>query len=128
MPFAATLMDLEIIMLSEVSQISSVFYLIQFFSGMTKHFSLTKVLRVKVLVTQSCPTLSHPMDCSPPGSSVHGILQARTLELGAIPFFQTQGLNPGLLHCRQILYCLSHQGSPTEVRAEVKFDNTTPKM
>ena len=82
MPFAATLMDLEIIVPSEVSQISSVFYLIQFVSRITKHFSLTKVLKVKVkvLVTQSCPALCHPMDCSPPGSSVHGILQARILE------------------------------------------------
>ena len=35
---------------------------------------------------QSCPTLSDPMDCSPPGSSVHGILQARVLEWGAIAF------------------------------------------
>ena len=40
--------------------------------------------KVKVLVTQSCPTLCNPMDCSPPGSSVHGILQARTLEWVAI--------------------------------------------
>ena len=37
-------------------------------------------------VTQSCPTLSDPMDCSPPGSSVHGIFQARGLEWGAIAF------------------------------------------
>ena len=37
-------------------------------------------------VTQSCPTLSDPMDCSPPGSSVHGIFQARVLEWGAIAF------------------------------------------
>ena len=35
-------------------------------------------------VTQSCPTLSDPMDCSLPGSSVHGIFQARVLEWGAI--------------------------------------------
>ena len=35
---------------------------------------------------QSCPTLCDPMDCSPPGSSVHGILQARVLEWGAIAF------------------------------------------
>ena len=41
---------------------------------------------VKVLVTQSCLTLCDPMDCSPPGSSVRGILQARILEWGAIPF------------------------------------------
>ena len=37
-------------------------------------------------VAQSCPTLSDPMDCSPPGSSVHGIFQARVLEWGAIAF------------------------------------------
>ena len=37
-------------------------------------------------VAQSCPTLSDPMDCGPPGSSVHGILQARVLEWGAIAF------------------------------------------
>ena len=41
--------------------------------------------KVKVLVTQSCPTLCHPMDCSPPGSSIHGIFQARVLEWVAIP-------------------------------------------
>ena len=35
---------------------------------------------------QLCPTLSDPMDCSPPGSSVHGIFQARVLEWGAIAF------------------------------------------
>ena len=44
---------------------------------------------VKVLVAQSCPTLCDPMDCSPPNSSVHGILQARILEGVAIP-------NPGI--------------------------------
>ena len=37
-------------------------------------------------VTQSCPTVRDPMDCSPPGSSVHGILQERVLEWGAIGF------------------------------------------
>ena len=37
-------------------------------------------------VAQSCPTLSNPMDCSLPGSSVHGIPQARVLEWGAIAF------------------------------------------
>ena len=38
-------------------------------------------------VTQSCLTLNNPMDCSPPGSSVHGIFQARTLEWVAIAFY-----------------------------------------
>ena len=42
--------------------------------------------KVKVLVAQSCPTLCDSMDCSPPGTSVHGILQARILEWSAIPF------------------------------------------
>ena len=37
-------------------------------------------------VAESCPTLSDSMDCSPPGSSVHGIFQARVLEWGAIAF------------------------------------------
>ena len=40
---------------------------------------------MKVLVTQLCPTLCNPMDCSPPGSSVHGILQARILGWVAMP-------------------------------------------
>ena len=44
-------------------------------------------------VTQSCPTLSDPMDCSLPGSSVHGIFQARVLEWGAIASFGS-GLQP----------------------------------
>ena len=37
-------------------------------------------------VSQSCPTLSDPMDCSLPGSSIHGIFQATVLEWGAIAF------------------------------------------
>ena len=37
-------------------------------------------------VAQSCPTLRHPMDCSLPGSSMHGVFQARVLEWGAIAF------------------------------------------
>ena len=40
----------------------------------------------RVLVAQSCPTLRNSMDCTPPGSSVHGILQARILKWVAIPF------------------------------------------
>ena len=42
--------------------------------------------RVRVLVVQSCLTLRDPMDCSPPGCSVHGILQARIVERVAMPF------------------------------------------
>ena len=45
-------------------------------------------------VTQSCPTLGDPMDCSPPGSSIHGIFQARVLEWVRVdsPKFQPFGL------------------------------------
>ena len=41
-------------------------------------------------VSQSCPTLGDPMDCSPPGSSIHGIFQARVLERVAIAFSDDQ--------------------------------------
>ena len=65
---------------------------------------------LKVLVAKLGPTLYNPMACSQPGSSVHGISQAKSLEWIAIPFSggssQTQGLNPVLLHCRWIPYCL----------------------
>ena len=39
---------------------------------------------------QSCPTLGNPMDCSPPGSSIHGIFQAGVLEWGATAFSVTE--------------------------------------
>jgi len=62
-------------------------------------------------VAQSHPTLCGPMD-----DTVHGILQATILEWVAFSLLQgifpTQGSNPGLPHCRWILYQLSHQGSP----------------
>ena len=65
----------------------------------------------KVKATQSCPTLCDPVDYT-----AHGILQVRILEWVAYPLLQgifpTQGSNPGLLHCRRILYQLSYQGSP----------------
>ena len=47
---------------------------------------------VKVLAIQLCLTLCDPMDCSPPGSSVHGILQARIQEWVAIPFSRGSSL------------------------------------
>ena len=67
-------------------------------------------------VAQSCPTLCDPMDCSLPGSSLHGDspgkntgVDCHALLQGILP---VQGSNRGLPHCRQILYHLSHQGSP----------------
>ena len=71
---------------------------------------------VLCLVTQSCPTLCKSMDCSPPGSSVHGDSLGKNTGVGCHALlqgvFSTQGLNPGLPHCRQILYHLSHWGNP----------------
>ena len=58
-------------------------------------------------------TLCDPVDCSPPGSCIHGILQARILEWVAIPslqgIFLTQGSDPGLLHRKQTLHHFSLQ-------------------
>ena len=58
-------------------------------------------------VTQSCLTLQDPMDCSPPGSSVHGDSLGKKAGVGCHSLLQgifpTQGLNPGLPHCRRIL-------------------------
>ena len=60
--------------------------------------------------------LCDPMDCSPPGSSVHGDSPGKNTGVGSHillqEIFPTQGSNPGLPHCRVILYHLSHQGSP----------------
>ena len=71
---------------------------------------------VLCLVAQSCPTLCDPMDSSPPGSSVLGDSPGKNTEVSCHALLQgiypTQALNPGLPHCRQILYHLSHQGSP----------------
>ena len=67
--------------------------------------------KVKLKVSQLCLTFWDPMDYT-----VHGILQARILVWVGSPFSrgssQPQRSNPGLLHFRQILYQLSHQGSP----------------
>ena len=66
-------------------------------------------------VCVSCSVMSNslcdPMNCTPPGSSDHGILQARILEWVGIPS-SADLPNPGLLTGRQILYPLSHQGCP----------------
>ena len=81
--------------------------------------SSVHLLCVHAQSLQACPTLSDPMNSSPPGSSVHGILQARMLEWVAI--FSSRGSSRPrrqthicryLLHCRRILYLLSQLGSP----------------
>ena len=70
---------------------------------------------MKVLVTHSCLTLCHPMDCSPPGSSVHGIFQARILEWASISLSRGSSQPRGWTHisCNAANSLpLSHQGSP----------------
>ena len=68
-----------------------------------------------ICCAQSC--LCDPMDFSPPGSSVHVESPGKKTGVGCHAhlqgIFPTRGSNPGLLHCRQILYHLSHQGRPT---------------
>ena len=66
---------------------------------------------------QSCPTLCDPMDYSPPGSSIHGILQARIRGLPCPPpgIFLTQGSNLCLLYCRHILYHWATEEDPRRV-------------
>ena len=65
------------------------------------------------LVTQSCLTLCDSVDCSPQGSSVHRDSPGKNIGVGCHlllqGIFPTQGSNPGLLHCRWILYHVSHQ-------------------
>ena len=80
---------------------------------MFKYYAACAVL---CLVALLCPTLCDPMDCRLPGSSVHGSSPDNNTGIGCCALlkgiFPTHGLNPGLPHCRWILYCLSHQGSP----------------
>ena len=66
-------------------------------------------------VAQPCPAFCDPMNCSPPGFSVYGDSPGKNTGVGCHAvlqgIFPTQGSSPGLPHCRQILYHLSHQGT-----------------
>ena len=92
-------------------------------TGVGCHF-LLQCMKVKSEseVAQSCPTLSNPMDCSLPGSSVDGIFQVKSTEVGCHcllqRIFPTQGSNLGILHCRQTLYHLKHQGSQSYLKIQ----------
>ena len=83
---------------------------------------------------QSCPTLCNPMDCSPTGLLCPWDSPGKNTGVGCHfllqGIFLTQGLNPGLLHCRQTLYHLSEQGSHDQHRQHIKkrrhyFANTS---
>ena len=68
-------------------------------TGVGCHFLLQcRKVKSESEVAQSCLTLSDPMDCSPPGSSIHGIFQARVLEWGAIAFSERTYKN-GFINC-----------------------------
>ena len=75
-----------------------------------------------LLSLQLCPTLFNSMDCSPPGSFVHGILQERIMEWVAFPFFRGSSPCRDQTHVsyvsftgRQVLYHWHHLGSPRTV-------------
>ena len=82
--------------------------------------------KLSVCVSRLVVSVCDPMDCSPPGSSIHGILQATILDgVGYHDLLQgillTLGSNAGLPHCRQTAYCLSHQGCPsTKLQEKLK--------
>ena len=73
-------------------------------------------------VAQSCPTLCDPKDCSPPGSSVYGIFQAKNTRVGSHfllqGIFLTQGLNPCLLH---LLHCQADSLPLSHLQLETMF-------
>ena len=84
------------------------------------HFEAVDIIndyQVLCLIAQSCLTLCNPRDCSPPGSSVHRDSPGKSTGVGCHALLQrifpTQGSNPGLPHCRWILYHLSHQAHYT---------------
>ena len=77
--------------------------------------------------TQLCPTLCYPMDCSPPDSSAHGILQARLLEEIAVSFsrgspWSRDWTRVSCISCvgRRVLYQLRYQGSPQNLSLVTK--------
>ena len=98
------------------------------------------------LAAQWCPTLCDPMDCSPPGSSVHGILQARTLEWVTMPFsrgsspprdwtlvsrtaggFFTVSATREALGVEELLYSLNHPKMQTKQSNHVSISQSIPR-
>ena len=104
-------------MQKEVENLVQAVYLLKvepgFESTQSGSLNLCAVLR---LVVQSFLTLCDPMDCSPPGSSVHGDSPGKNTGVGGHVFLQGNLPNPGTeprsSMLQVILYCLNHQGSP----------------
>ena len=84
---------------------------------------LQRFVSSRLSESRSVASLCNPVDCSPPGSSVRGILQARILEWVTIPFSRGSSQPRDLLNCRQILYHLSHHRSPQLALNFSKFAN-----
>ena len=105
-------------------------------TGVGCHFLLQCVnVKSESEVTQSCPTLSDPMDCSLPGSSVRGIFQARVLEWGAIAFSTgTSGgkkLQAEEIHCinsPKAEMCLAWARNNNEASIEARNHNNSNKV
>ena len=97
---------------------------------MVSRFSRLLYPKVKVLVAQLCLTVCNPTDYNLPGSSVHGDSPGKNTRMCSHFFLQRifliLGSNPGLLHCRLILYRLSHQGS--HVCCRIRHDLVTEQQ
>ena len=97
--------------------------------GLHGLWHLTQVFSAsQLLVAQSCLTLCDPMTYILPGSSVHGILQARILEWVAMPSSRGSSWNqssPPAPYCRQILYHLSQKGRPLHHSPNAKICKTS---
>ena len=86
------------------------------FTGSTCLYWLLKKKKSGSVSCSGMSTLCDPMDCSPPGSSIRGILQVKNTGVDCHSLLQgvflTQELNLGLLHCKQTFYHLNHQWLP----------------
>ena len=78
-------------------------------------------------VAQSCPTLSDPTDCSLPGSSIHGIFQARVLEWGAIAFSKLY-VTTGYLLDTAIIEQFHHHGKFHRIKLEKHRPISPPEV
>ena len=96
-------------------------------TGVGCHF-LLQCMQVKSEseVSQSCPTLSNPMDCSLPGSSIHGIFQARVLEWGAIAFSEPGAGGTLFLSATPSCTPVFKEGSPPSFNASPLWHQAQP--
>ena len=81
---------------------------------------------------QTCPTFCNPMGCSPPGSSVHGILQGENTGVGCCTLhqgiFPTQGSNWRLLPCRRIFYHWATREAPIGRSDQIRSDQSLSRV